>query len=47
MYGLIVSCRLNGIVPECYLSHVLSMIAKRRDNCICELLPWHVTLPEE
>ncbi|WP_266097632.1 transposase domain-containing protein [Klebsiella oxytoca] len=26
LYGLIETCRLNGIDPECYLRHILSVL---------------------
>lgn len=47
LYGLIGSCRLNGIVPESYLRHVLSVIADWPVNRVGELLPWRITLPGE
>lgn len=47
MYGFIGSYRLNGIDPESYLRHVLSVIADWPVNRVGELLPWHVTLPGE
>ncbi|MFK9879006.1 transposase, partial [Klebsiella pneumoniae] len=47
LYGLIGSCRLNGIDPESYLRHVLSVIADWPVNRVGELLPWRITLPGE
>lgn len=47
LYGLIGSCRQNGIDPEHYLRHVLSVIAEWPVNRVSELLPWRVTLPGE
>ncbi|GKJ61885.1 hypothetical protein NUKP32_53670 [Klebsiella variicola] len=47
LYGFIGSYRLNGIDPESYLRHVLSVIADWPVNRVGELLPWHVTLPGE
>lgn len=47
LYGLIGSCRLNGIDPEHYLRHVLSVIADWPVNRVSELLTWRVTLPGE
>ncbi|MFK0559364.1 transposase, partial [Escherichia coli] len=41
LYGLIGTCRLNGIVPEAYLRHIQSVpLANRVD----ELLSWNVVL---
>ncbi|HBA7188827.1 TPA: transposase domain-containing protein, partial [Escherichia coli] len=41
LYGLIGTCRLNGIDPEAYLRHILSVpLANRVD----ELLSWNVVL---
>jgi len=42
MYGLIGSCKSNGIDPEAYLRYVFERIANNR---IDELLPWNVRLP--
>lgn len=47
LYGLIGSCRLNGIDPECYLRYVLSVIADWPVNRVGELLPWRASLPGE
>lgn len=44
LYGLIGSCRLNCIDPECYLRHVLSVIADWPVNRVGELLPWRVNM---
>jgi hypothetical protein len=45
MYGLIGSCKLNGIDPEAYLRYVFERIADYPINRIDELLPWNVQLP--
>lgn len=45
--GEIGSCRLNGIAPEGYPRHVLSVIADGPVSGVGELLPWYVTLPGE
>ncbi|SDJ15480.1 IS66 C-terminal element [Paraburkholderia steynii] len=42
MYGLIGSCKLNGINPRAYLEYVLTHIADHKINRIEELLPWNV-----
>jgi transposase len=42
MYGLIGSCKLNGINPRTYLEYVLTHIADHKVNRIEELLPWNV-----
>lgn len=44
MYSLLGTVKLNGMNPEAYLRHVLSVIADRPVNRIDELLPWNVTL---
>lgn len=45
LYGLIGTCRLNGIDPERYLHHILNVIADWPVSLVGELLPWRVTLP--
>ena len=47
LYGLIGTCRLNGVDPERYLQHVLNVIADWPVNRVGDLLPWRVTLPTE
>ena len=49
MYGLIGTCKLNGINPRAYLEYVLTHIADHPINRIDELLPWNVArkLPEQ
>ena len=42
MYGLIGTCKLNGINPRAYLEYVLTHIADHPVNRIDELLPWNV-----
>ncbi|EKT6184928.1 TPA: transposase, partial [Escherichia coli] len=44
LYGLIGTCRLNGIDPEAYLRHILSVLPEWPSNCVDELLPWNVVL---
>ncbi|MEF4314747.1 transposase domain-containing protein, partial [Escherichia coli] len=38
------SCRLNGIDPEAYLRHILSVLPEWPSNRVDELLPWNVVL---
>jgi transposase len=47
MYSLLGSVKLNGINPETYLRHVLSVIADYPVNRIDELLPWNLNLKDE
>jgi len=42
MYSLIGTCKLNGVDPRAYLTHILERIADHAINRIDELLPWHV-----
>ncbi|HCI3050194.1 TPA: transposase domain-containing protein, partial [Escherichia coli] len=44
LYGLIDTCRLNGIDPEAYLRHILSVLPEWPSNRVGELLPWNVVL---
>jgi len=44
LYGLIRTCRLNGIDPEAYLRHILSVLPEWPSNKVAELLPWNVDL---
>ncbi|NJQ86938.1 IS66 family transposase, partial [Escherichia coli] len=44
LYGLIGTCRLNGIDPEAYLRHILSVLPEWLSNRVDELLPWNVVL---
>ncbi|ELD4018908.1 transposase domain-containing protein, partial [Salmonella enterica] len=38
------TCRLNGIEPEAYLRHILSVLPEWSSNKVAELLPWNVDL---
>ncbi|MBA8349236.1 transposase domain-containing protein [Escherichia coli] len=42
--SLIGTCRLNGINPEAYLRHILSVLSGWPSNRVDELLPWNVAL---
>lgn len=44
LYGLIGTCRLNGIDPEAYLIYTLSVLPEWPSNKVAELLPWNVDL---
>lgn len=44
MYSLLGTVKLNGMNPETYLRHVLSVIADYPLNRVDELLPWNVSL---
>ena len=47
LYGLIGTCRLNGIDPEAYLGHILSVLKEWPANRGDDLVPWHVVLPNK
>jgi transposase len=47
MYSLLGTIKLNGINPETYLRHVLSVIADYPVNRVDELLPWNLNLNNE
>ncbi|MEA9393629.1 IS66 family transposase [Acerihabitans sp. TG2] len=47
LYSLIGTCKLNGIDPEAYLRHILSVLADWPINRVAELLPWNVDLTTE
>lgn len=47
LYGLIGTCRLNGIDPEGYLRHILSVLPEWPINKVAELLPWNVDLTNQ
>jgi transposase len=44
MYSLLGTVKLNGMNPETYLRHMLSVIADYPANRIDALLPWNVSL---
>lgn len=47
LYGLIGTCKLNGVEPESYLRYVLDVIADWPINRVSELLPWRILLPTD
>ena len=47
LYSHIGICKLNGVVPESYLHHVLGVIADWPINRVSELLTWRIALPAE
>ncbi|ASD85453.1 transposase domain-containing protein [Salmonella enterica] len=45
MYSLTeATSKLNGINPEAYLRHILSLLPEWPANRVSELLPWNVDL---
>ena len=46
MYSLINTAKLNGLDPEAYLTHVLSVIADYSVASVDELLPWNIDLAD-
>ena len=40
LYGLSGPCCLNGINPQAYLRHILSVLPEWPSNRVDELLPW-------
>lgn len=47
LYGLIGSCGLNGIDPEVYLRHILSVLPEWPSNRVDELLAWKIVLTDK
>ncbi|TKI01690.1 IS66 family transposase, partial [Martelella alba] len=47
LYGLIGTCKLNGVDPEAYLRHILAVLPEWSSNRVSELLPWNVDLTSE
>lgn len=43
MYGLIVTCKMNGVDPQAWLADVLARIAAQPVHRLDELLPWNWT----
>ena len=46
MYSLINTAKLNGLDPEAYLTHVLSVIADYSVARVDELLSWNIDLAD-
>lgn len=42
MYGLLNTAKLNGLNPQEYLTHVLSVIANYPMSRVDELLSWNI-----
>ncbi|HGV7015361.1 TPA: transposase domain-containing protein, partial [Escherichia coli] len=42
LYGLLGTCRLNGLDPEAYLRHILSVLPEWLSNRVDDHLPWNV-----
>jgi len=47
LYSLLGTAKLNGINPQTYLTHVLTVIADYKVNQISELMPWNVKLEKQ
>ena len=47
IYSLIGSAKLNGLDPELYLRHVLTVMPDHAINRVTDLLPWNITLPKQ
>ena len=46
MYGLIVTCKMNGVDPQAWLADVLARIAGHPAHRLDELLPWNWRPPQ-
>lgn len=44
LYGLIGTCRLNGLDPGKYLRYILSLLPEWSSNRVDEFLPWNIVL---
>ncbi|EOX3272185.1 transposase domain-containing protein, partial [Escherichia coli] len=44
LYGLIGTCRPNGIDPEAYLRHILNILPEWPSDRVDKLLSWNVAL---
>ncbi|KNC91783.1 transposase [Trabulsiella odontotermitis] len=44
LYGLVETCKLNGINPEAYFRHILAVLPDWPSSRVDELLPWNVDL---
>jgi transposase len=47
LYGLVETCKLNGINPEAYFRHILAVLPDWPSSRVDELLPWNVDLTSQ
>ena len=47
LYGLVETCKLNGINPETYFRHIFAVLPDWPSSRVDELLPWNVDLTSQ